>query len=82
MAEIFYADATVVRVGSEFATEFRFLRQAIVSPVLIYLQVGPTLRHGGGNNDVKNWAYRCGPYTFRTAGSVSYPSNTATAVSL
>lgn len=88
MADQFYADATVVTVGAKFSTDFRFLRQAIATPLVTYLQAGPTFQStyvGGNTSNPKVWAYNCGPYQFRNtyAGTTSaYPSNTVTNVAL
>lgn len=88
MDEQFYADATVVRLGSRFSTDFRFLREALATPIVTYLQSGPTYRTEFVNgNDVnpKVWAYKCGPYEIRNTSALNtspYPVNEATAVAL
>lgn len=88
MADQFYADATVVTLGAKFSTDNRYLRRAISSPLVTYLQAGPTLQFTyflGDPTRHKLLAYRCGPWTLRmtnTADNADLPSNTVTNVVL
>lgn len=88
MADQFYADSTVVTAGPKFSTDFRFLRQAISTPLVTYLQAGPTflsVYRSNNPNNPKQFAYKCGPYEFRTVTSATtppYPTNAVTQVAL
>lgn len=88
MIEQFYADPTVVLIGQRFSTDFRFLRKAIETPLVTYLQAGPTMRIEYVNSNLSNpkvWAYKCGPYELRNtiaANTSPWPINSAVAVAL
>jgi hypothetical protein len=88
MTDQFYADGTRVTMGEQFSTDFRYLRLALVTDLVTYLQVGPTFRSRAVSDNPANpkvWAYSCGPYQLRNtyAGTTSeYPVNEVQEVAL
>lgn len=91
MPDQFYADPTKVTLGEDFSTDFRYLRRAIATPLVTYLQAGPTLRVDylrANTSNPKLWAYKCGPYELRvfvtgpSGTTPAYPTNAVVAVAL
>lgn len=89
MPDQYYADPTRVTLGEDFSTDFRYLREAIATSLVTYLQAGPTLATAdvlGNTNAAKDWAYSCGPYQARVSASsgftMSYPTNTVKNIAL
>lgn len=77
MADIFYADETVVTLGDRFSTDFRYLREAITSSTVTYMIAGPT--YVVGTNVIRN---KIGTWNLTNFAGAGTPSQTATNVAL